>query len=150
MEWTSLLSTTAGALIALVASTSTERRRWKRELGQRTRDDRRAAYVAFLNATADASEILISIARGHDRDDTALSRAGTVLRDSGVLPRRLELSLVADDHVVRQATLTVTTLRAYRDTVTRGLTSESEELQHARTAFNEQRDRLTQQMRGTL
>jgi hypothetical protein len=139
-----------GALIALAASALAERRRWARESEQRTRDDRRAAYVAFLNATAEASEILINIARGHDRDDTALSRAGTVLRDSGVLPRRLELSLVADDHVVRQTTLTVTLLRTYRDTVAQGLVFETEEFQRARTAFNEQRDRLTQHMRGTL
>ncbi|WP_406376074.1 hypothetical protein OG788_41485 [Streptomyces sp. NBC_00647] len=150
MEWTSLLSTTMGALIALAASALAERRRWLRESEQRTRDDRRAAYVAFLNATAEASEILINIARGHDRDETALARAGTVLRDSNVLPRRLELSLVADDQVVEQATLTVTLLRTYRDTVARGLTFDTEEFQGARTAFNDQRDRLTQRMRGTL
>lgn len=139
-----------GALIALAASALAERRRWLRESEQRTRDDRRAAYVAFLNATAEASEILINIARGHDRDETALARAGTVLRDSNVLPRRLELSLVADDQVVEQATLTVTLLRTYRDTVARGLTFDTEEFQGARTAFNDQRDRLTQRMRGTL
>lgn len=139
-----------GALIALAASALAERRRWLRESEQRTRADRRAAYVAFLNATADASEILINIARGHDRDETALSRAGTVLRDSNTLARRLELSLVADDHVVEQAVLTVTLLRAYRDAVTQGLAFEAEEFQRARAAFNEQRDRLTQQMRGTL
>ncbi|MET9899616.1 hypothetical protein [Streptomyces sp. NPDC006446] len=150
MEWTSLLSTTMGALIALAASALAERRRWLRESEQRTRDDRRAAYVAFLNATAEASEILINIARGHDRDETALARAGTVLRDSNVLPRRLELSLVADDQVVEQATLTVALLRTYRDTVARGLTFDTEEFQGVRTAFNEQRDRLTQRMRGTL
>ncbi|WRZ88530.1 hypothetical protein OHB54_05335 [Streptomyces sp. NBC_01007] len=150
MEWTNLLSTTMGALIALAASALAERRRWLRESEQRTRADRRAAYVAFLNATADASEILINIARGHDRDETALSRAGTVLRDSNTLARRLELSLVADDHVVEQAVLTVTLLRAYRDAVTQGLAFEAEEFQRARAAFNEQRDRLTQQMRGTL
>lgn len=139
-----------GALIALAASALAERRRWLRESEQRTRDDRRAAYVAFLNATAEASEILINIARGHDRDDTALARAGTVLRDSNVLPRRLELSLVADDQIVEQATLTVALLRTYRDTVARGLTFDTEEFQGARTAFNDQRDRLTQRMRGTL
>ncbi|MCX5008237.1 hypothetical protein OHB05_37325 [Streptomyces sp. NBC_00638] len=150
MEWTSLLSTTMGALIALAASALAERRRWLRESEQRTRDDRRAAYVAFLNATAEASEILINIARGHDRDETSLARAGTVLRDSNVLPRRLELSLVADDQVVEQATLTVALLRTYRDTVARGLTFDTEEFQGVRTAFNEQRDRLTQRMRGTL
>ncbi|MFD9460812.1 hypothetical protein [Streptomyces sp. NPDC060027] len=150
MEWTSLLSTTMGALIALAASALAERRRWLRESEQRTRDDRRAAYVAFLNATAEASEILINIARGHDRDETALARAGTVLRDSNVLPRRLELSLVADDQVVEQATLTVALLRTYRDTVARGLTFDTEEFQGVRNAFNEQRDRLTQRMRGTL
>ncbi|MER5474449.1 hypothetical protein [Streptomyces sp. NPDC002685] len=150
MEWTSLLSTTMGALIALAASALAERRRWLREIEQRTRDDRRAAYVAFLNATAEASEILINIARGHDRDETALSRAGTVLRDSNTLSRRLELSLVAEDHVVEQAALTITLLRAYRDAVAQGLTFETEEFQSARAAFNEQRDRLTQHMRGTL
>lgn len=139
-----------GALIALAASALAERRRWLRESEQRTRDDRRAAYVAFLNATAEASEILINIARGHDRDETSLARAGTVLRDSNVLPRRLELSLVADDQVVEQATLTVALLRTYRDTVARGLTFDTEEFQGVRTAFNEQRDRLTQRMRGTL
>ncbi|MFI0960445.1 hypothetical protein ACH4S8_03325 [Streptomyces sp. NPDC021080] len=150
MEWTSLLSTTLGAFIALAASALADRRRWLREREQRSRDERRAVYVAFLNATAEASEILIGIARGHDHDDRALARAGTVLRDSNTLARRLELSLVADDHVVRQAVLTVTLLRAYRDAVTQGLTPETDELQRARAAFNEQRDRLTQQMRGTL
>ncbi|MEU8793157.1 hypothetical protein [Streptomyces sp. NPDC048643] len=150
MEWTSLLSTTMGALIALAASALAERRRWLRESEQRTRDDRRASYVAFLNATAEASEILVNIARGHDRDEMALARAATVLRDSNVLPRRLELSLVAEDHVVRQATHTVALLRTYRDTVAQGLPFDAEELQRARVAFNEQRDRLTQHMRGTL
>ncbi|MFD0069446.1 hypothetical protein [Streptomyces sp. NPDC127574] len=57
---------------------------------------------------------------------------------------------MADDHVVRQATHTVALLRAYRDTVAQGLPFEAEELQRARVAFNEQRDRLTQHMRGTL
>ncbi|MGW3668248.1 hypothetical protein [Streptomyces sp. NPDC005141] len=150
MEWTSLLSTTMGALIALAASALAERRRWLRESAQRTRDDRRAAYVAFLNATAEASEILINIARGHDRDETSLARAGTVLRDSNTLSRRLELSLVAEDHIVQQAALTIALLRTYRDTVARGLTFDTEEFQGVRTAFNEQRDRLTQHMRGTL
>lgn len=139
-----------GALIALAASALAERRRWLRESAQRTRDDRRAAYVAFLNATAEASEILINIARGHDRDETSLARAGTVLRDSNTLSRRLELSLVAEDHIVQQAALTIALLRTYRDTVARGLTFDTEEFQGVRTAFNEQRDRLTQHMRGTL
>ncbi|MFB7241611.1 hypothetical protein ACFCYX_03945 [Streptomyces populi] len=150
MEWTNFLSTTIGALIALAASWLAERRRWQRDSQVRSREDRRAVYIAFLNATAEASETLFSIARGHDRDEGSLSRAGTVLRDSQTLARRLELALVADDHIVRQAALTVTTLRAYRDAVAQGLALEAEEVQRARDAFNEQRDRLTQQMRGTL
>ncbi|MFD7680532.1 hypothetical protein [Streptomyces sp. NPDC060187] len=150
MEWTSLLSTTMGALIALAASALAERRRWLRESEQRSRDDRRAAYVAFLNAIAAASEILVSIARGHDQDERALARAGTVLRDSNVLPRRLELSLLADDHIVQHAARSVALLRTYRDTVVRGLTYDTEEFQLALRAFDEQRDRLTQHMRGTL
>ncbi|WP_371667514.1 hypothetical protein OG985_07720 [Streptomyces sp. NBC_00289] len=150
MEWTGLVNTTMGALIALAASAFAERRRWARESEQRTKDDRRAAYIAFLNATAEASEILINIARGHDRDETALARAGTVLRDSSVLSRRLELALFAEDDVREEVNRTVGALRTYRDLVSQGLAYEADEFQRARTTFNEQRDRLTQLMRRTL
>ncbi|MFG2310489.1 hypothetical protein ACGFS9_17720 [Streptomyces sp. NPDC048566] len=150
MEWTSLLGTSVGALIALTASALTERRRWLRESERRTLDDRRAAYVAFLNAIAEAGETLVGIARGHDADATALARAATVLRDSSVLSRRLELSLVADEQIVRLAERTVVLLRTYRDAVARGAPFASDEVQHARVAFNDQRDALTRHMRGTL
>jgi hypothetical protein len=150
VEWTGLVNTTMGALIALGASAFAERRRWARESEQRTKDDRRAAYIAFLNATAEASETLVNIARGHDRDETAQARAGTVLRDSSVLSRRLELSLYAEDGVLEEVSRTVASLRAYRDAVCGGLSYDADEFQRARAAFNEQRDRLTQLMRRTL
>ncbi|MEU3792258.1 hypothetical protein [Streptomyces fructofermentans] len=150
MELTGFINTALGAVIALGASAFVEWRRWRRERDQRTRDDRRAAYISFLNATAAASETLINIARGHDSDETAFARAGTVLRDSNVLSKRLELALAADDTVLAEVTRMVVLLRVYRDVVAKGVTYEADEFQEARVAFNEQRDRLTQLMRKTL
>jgi hypothetical protein len=150
VELVGLLNTALGALIALGASAFVERRRWLREREQRARDDRRAAYIGFLDATAAASETLVSIARGHDRDDVASARAGTVLRDSNVLSRRLELSLIADDAVVEEAARMVEVLRVYRDVVAQGLVFDTEEVQRARTAVLEQRVGLTQLMRESL
>ncbi|MCL7428973.1 hypothetical protein [Streptomyces sp. YS415] len=150
MELVGLLNTALGALIALGASTLVERRRWLQESRQRARDDRRAVYLGFLEATAAASETLVSIARGHDADDTACARAGTVLRDSSVLSRRLELSLIGDDAIVEEAGRMVVLLRAYRDVVVQGLTFDTEEVQRTRAAVHQQRDRLTRLMRETL
>lgn len=150
VEWTGIFNTALGALIALTASAFFERRRWLRESAQRAREDRRSAYVAFLAATAAASETLINIARGHDNDMTASARAGTVLRDSSVLSRRLELTLVADDSVLDEVTRMIALLRTYRDVVAQGLLIENEQVQQARAAFNEQRDRLARMMRESL
>ncbi|MFD7712968.1 hypothetical protein [Streptomyces sp. NPDC059786] len=152
MEWTGLLNTALGALIALGASAFVEHRRWSRESTQRANDDRRAVYVAFLDATATASETLINIARAHgdgDGEDVSV-RAWTVLRDSSVLSRRLELALVADDRVLAEVGKLVAMLRAYRDVVSEGRYFDTGEFQHARTAFNEQRDRLMRVMRESL
>ncbi|GGM10665.1 hypothetical protein GCM10010129_63350 [Streptomyces fumigatiscleroticus] len=150
MEWISLASTALGALIGLTASFALDRQRWRRESDQRGRDDRRAVYTSFLTATAEASEILFNVASGHDTDAAASARAQTVIRDSRVLSRRLELSLVADDAVLREANHLVDRLRAYRQVVGQGLSHDAEAVDQARTEFNEQRDRLIEVMRKTL
>ncbi|MFF3847809.1 hypothetical protein [Streptomyces sp. NPDC002328] len=150
MEFVGLVSTVVGALIALVATAGVERRRWQRESEQRTRDELRAAYIGFLSATAAASETLVNVARGHDRDDSASARVGNVLRDNHVLTRRLELTLIADDTVVEEAGRMVTRLRAYREVVERGVPFDTEEFQRARTAVHDQRDLLTRLMRDSL
>jgi hypothetical protein len=122
--WTGLLNTALGALIALGASAFVERRRWLRESEHRAKSDRRAAYIAILDATAAASETLLNIARGHDNDETSSARAGTVLRDSSVLSRRLELTLLADERVLEEVGRVVGLLRTYRDVVAQGLAFE--------------------------
>ncbi|MFJ3669628.1 hypothetical protein ACIPSE_24545 [Streptomyces sp. NPDC090106] len=150
MEWTGILSTALGAVIALGTSAYVEHRRWSRESAQRAREERRAGYVAFLDATAQASETLVNIARGHDRAEDTTGRAGTVLRDSSVLSRRLELALVAPDDIMAEVTEAVALLRVYRDAVAQGLPYESDEVQAARAAFNDHRSQLTRLMRTSL
>ncbi|MFJ9865229.1 hypothetical protein [Streptomyces sp. NPDC101165] len=150
MEWISLASTALGALVGLAATFVLDRERWRRESDQRRRDDRRAVYTSFLAATAEASETLINIARGHDTDASASTRAGTVLRDSRVLSRRLELSLIAEPAVMAQANALVDRLRAYRHVVGQGLADDTEAVDRARLAFNEQRDQVIEVMRRTL
>ncbi|MFD9004547.1 hypothetical protein ACFV0T_26900 [Streptomyces sp. NPDC059582] len=149
MEGTALFNTPLGALIAWTASAFFERRRRLRGSMQRAREDRRSAYPAFLVATA-AGETSMDVARGHDNDATASARSGTVLRDSSVLFRRREPSLVADESVLDEVTRTVALLRTYRDVVAQGLLFEAEEVQQARAAFDERRDRLTRVMRESL
>ncbi|MGW0766109.1 hypothetical protein [Streptomyces sp. NPDC002676] len=150
MEWINLASTALGALVGLTATFILDRSRWRRESEQRRRDDRRAVYTSFLAATAEASEILINIARGHDSDESAANRAQTVIRDSRVLSRRLELSLVAEPAVMREANCLVDRLRDYRAVVGQGLADDAEAVDEARVAYNEQRDQLVETMRKTL
>ncbi|MFE1878759.1 hypothetical protein [Streptomyces diastatochromogenes] len=150
MEWIGLASTALGALVGLAATFVLDRERWRRESDQRRRDDRRAVYTSFLAATAEASEILINIARGHDADASASSRAQTVIRDSRVLTRRLELSLIAEQAVMEQANRLVDRLRDYRHVVGQGLAGDTEAVDQARMAYNDQRDQLVEVMRKTL
>ncbi|WP_225832400.1 hypothetical protein [Streptomyces sp. NK08204] len=150
MEWISLASTALGALVGLGATFVLDQARWRRESEQRRRDDRRAVYTSFLAATAEASEILFNIAHGHDTDASATSRAQTVIRDSAVLSRRLELSLVAAPAVMREANRLVDRLRDYRRAVGQGPAEDTQAVDQARVAYNEQRDRLVEVMRGTL
>lgn len=150
MEWTAPVSTALGALIGLGSSFLVDRQRWRRDRELHKRSDLRSAYAAFLQATAEASEILWNISVGYDSDETAQARARTVLRDSSVLSRQFELSLVASDMMADATSALIKLLIGYRDAVGQGLSHDDEEVRRPRKEFNRERERLIRVMRETL
>ncbi|GAA3834168.1 hypothetical protein GCM10022403_078800 [Streptomyces coacervatus] len=144
------MSTAIGGLIALGSSFLVDRHRSRRDRELHKRSELRSAYAAFLQATTEASEILWNISQGHDNDETARARALTVLRDSSVLARRFELSLVTNDEMTASTSQLIKLLIAYRDAVGRGIPYNDEELSRPRKEFNHERERLIRVMRETL
>jgi hypothetical protein len=150
MDWTAPVSTALGALIGLGSSFLVDRHRWRREQELLQRNDLRSAYAAFLQATAETSEILWHVSRGYDSDETAHARVRTVLRDSGVFSRQYELLLVANDDMAESTNHLIKLLIGYRDAVVQGLPYDNEETIRRRKEFRRERERLIQVMRETL
>ncbi|MFE5329431.1 hypothetical protein ACFRCG_23890 [Embleya sp. NPDC056575] len=121
MEWTTLISTLAGALIGISATVVTERSRSRRE---RLADDltvRRGAYADYLAALSRTRVDIRAAARdAATPPNVRAEKAVAAFYDSGVYDRRYQVAVVAPMAVVEASDRMFRALRALRDRVVDG------------------------------
>lgn len=70
MDWTTLAGTALGALVGIGSTLLADRARWRRDLADRTRQERRQIYVTVLTKYRLAYEGMYAAAAGHTEGGT--------------------------------------------------------------------------------
>lgn len=151
MQWTTLVSTALGALIALCATMINERFKWRREQAAGRRKLCQETYSGFLAALTDAHERMR--AESLAAHDTAAARSLAVLtafRDAGCYPHRYQLAIVAEQAVLDAAEATFRLLRKVRDLLADGDTVESDRYDDLRERYAAALRELQGRMRHEL
>ncbi|RLU86257.1 hypothetical protein CTZ27_25095 [Streptomyces griseocarneus] len=151
MDWTSPVSTALGAFIGVASTLAVNRVQWRRDTAKRERDELRTACVEFLSAVTQAREQILHASReGHAPTDERVRKARSALADHDVLPKRVQLHLVAPPELGEMAYATVNKLIRYRDAVAEGATHDEVEFSDVRIDFTRHRAELTQVMQRVL
>ncbi|MFE7275069.1 hypothetical protein [Streptomyces sp. NPDC057623] len=83
MDWTTLAGTALGALVGVGSTLLADRARWRRDLTDRVRQERRDIYVTVLTKYRLAYEAMHAAAvAGRDETDAARSARETAVREA--------------------------------------------------------------------
>ncbi|WP_405584594.1 hypothetical protein [Streptomyces sp. NBC_01092] len=85
MDWTTLAGTALGALVGVGSTLLADRARWRRDLADRTRQERRQIYVTVLTKYRLAYEAMhtAAVAAGRGADGTRETAVQEAFRASG-------------------------------------------------------------------
>ncbi|MGI5409434.1 hypothetical protein ACQEV9_21890 [Streptomyces chartreusis] len=83
MDWTTLAGTALGALVGIGSTLLADRARWRRDLADRTRQERRQIYVTVLTKYRLAYEGMYAAAAGHAEGGTREASVREAFRASG-------------------------------------------------------------------
>ncbi|MEU6143037.1 hypothetical protein ABZ848_22045 [Streptomyces sp. NPDC047081] len=83
MDWTTLAGTGLGALIGVGSTLVADRARWRRDLSERNRQERREIYVGCLTRYRLAYEAMHAAAVTHRGRDTLDAAVREAFRESG-------------------------------------------------------------------
>ncbi|MGI5336624.1 hypothetical protein ACQEVS_04055 [Streptomyces sp. CA-181903] len=149
MEWTSLVGTALGAIIATASGALLERRRWRRERGERDAAVRRALYAEYLAGLAEARSAGAVLARNTamdpaDRFTTAREAFAPCIR------LRYQMAITAPADVVRASDEAFRRLRDFRDRVIEGAGEADSAYVDGKSAYNEALSALQELMRQDL
>lgn len=121
MEWTTLISTLAGAVIGISATVVTERSRSRRERQADELSVRRGAYADYLAALSQTRvEIRVAARDASVPPNLRAEKAVAAFHDTGVYDRRYQVAVVAPAEVVEASDRMFRTLRDLRDRVVDG------------------------------
>lgn len=155
MNWATLIAAALGAVFGVGSTLVTDTFRSRRELDQRWSDTKRAVYVRFLSALAQAHSRMVVVAfSGLPADerlkavhhafhtDPQNAEAKSVLR---------ELGITAPGHVYRQGLKVYELLREVRELLAQpGITFESDVYKPVIKAFFDELESLQEAMRDDL
>jgi hypothetical protein len=121
MNWMSLLSTLAGAVIGISATLIADRNRWRREETRHAVQIRREAYTEFVSALKEAGEEIRAVALGDHMSESARDAAvREAFRSTGLYTASERLWLVGPPQVVMAGNEAFHSLRRIRDAYARG------------------------------
>ncbi|MFD7923383.1 hypothetical protein ACFV3R_29730 [Streptomyces sp. NPDC059740] len=121
MDWGSLASTGAGAVIGVVATLAADWSRARRSRRENDQAVRRELYGDYLAALARTRNHLRIAARSAQTPGAERARqAVEAFRDGNAYELRYQLAVVAPEEVVRASTAAFRALRDLRDTVEDG------------------------------
>ncbi|GAA3020705.1 hypothetical protein [Streptomyces fulvorobeus] len=128
MDWLAPVNTLIGAAIGVGSTLLADRFRWRRDRAALNQDTRRQAYAAFMGALSDAYTRLHEIAHGARPAEEARTAAHEVFVTSNLYPLRYELALIAPWEVMDSANHAFWKVRALRDLVATGATTQDPDL----------------------
>ncbi|GAA3480264.1 MULTISPECIES: hypothetical protein [Streptomyces] len=149
MSWITVVSTVAGAVIALSSALVIERRRDLRETRREWRTSRRDLYSAYLSALAKARSELWAIARDRSRSAEERSRAARACF-TDCYELRYQFEVFAPRAVVEPALLYFRRVRDLRDAVADGLLHGMPEYEHHAAQVLEALTRVRDAMRADM
>lgn len=136
MDWSTLVSTVAGAGIGIGATLLADRSRWKREQAAGNSQLRRQAYAAYLAALIGAHERMRIAAAGEHaaagRREAAIEEA---FRSADPYVRRYEMALIAPPEVIDPAVQAFRRVRHIRDLLISGVSASSAEYRQAQRDY---------------
>ncbi|MFF0067046.1 hypothetical protein ACFYRC_37230 [Streptomyces sp. NPDC005279] len=151
MDWTGVVAVALGGAIGVGSTLATDRVRWRRDSVAQDRETLRAVYVQYLEALAQARDVISHASREvHRSAEERAQMAWTVTRDHGVYARQYALELIAPVEVVERTKGVADRLVTYRDAVVQGETWRDAGCTEARRALREARHALMDAMRATL
>ncbi|MFJ5294529.1 hypothetical protein [Streptomyces sp. NPDC088348] len=151
MQWISLISAIAGAIIATAATAFLDRHRWRREQAQRRTDTRRVLYGEYLATLSRARNDFRILARDLD---TAPAQRDTSARNSFApcYEVRYQITITASTKVVAASEKTFRRLRDVRDLAGDGTLAGDERYSGGRgeyeAALTELRTAMRQELRA--
>ncbi|MDQ1041570.1 hypothetical protein QFZ75_008072 [Streptomyces sp. V3I8] len=121
MSWTLIVTTTLGAVIAVLSNLVADHARWQREEQTRHQEVKRQLYAEYLSALSRTDNVLRDTAWCHDMPEQERARmAKETFRSSGCYELRYQLGLTAPESVTRASTAAFHELRDFRDAIERG------------------------------
>jgi hypothetical protein len=151
MAWTSLASTALGALIALLATITGERFKWRREQASDRRKQLHQTYSGFLAALTDAHEQMrAETLTGHPTSQARSTAIFDAFRAARCYHFRYELAIVAEQDVLDSAEDAFKVMRDIRDQLAQDGSVETEQYSDLRRTYGAGLRELQRRMRMEL
>ncbi|MET8684522.1 hypothetical protein ABZV77_09925 [Streptomyces sp. NPDC004732] len=149
MDWTTLLATVIGAVIALSSALFVEHQKGGRERAAEWRATRRELYSAYLAAISTARNELIALLLDRDSPLTERSRAARAAVSTCYGPR-YELEILSPKSVASPAVTLFRCLRALRNAVAEGVVVGTPEADRITMAYDDALDAAREAMRQDM
>ncbi|MFJ3798241.1 hypothetical protein ACIPSJ_18390 [Streptomyces sp. NPDC090088] len=149
MEWSSLVSTLVGGMIAAVAALLVESRRWKRERGNQRSEVRRTLYGNYLASLTQARHTCSALARDPDAS-LAARRSAIHAAFDPCNALRAQITIVAPRGLVDPSRRAYFDLQEFGDRIAEGLRLENPEYGVRRTRHDQVLTVLIDAMRQDL
>ncbi|MFD4231343.1 hypothetical protein [Streptomyces sp. NPDC058545] len=149
MNWTTLLATVSGAVIALGSALFVDQQKGRRERTVEWRTTRRSLYGAYLAAIATARNELIALLLDRDGPLPERSRAARAAVSACYGPR-YELEILAPRSVVVPAVTVFRCIRALRNAVADGVVIGTPEADRITMEYDDALDAAREAMRRDM
>ncbi|WP_369247460.1 hypothetical protein [Streptomyces sp. R41] len=139
MEWMTLAGPRFGALVGVGSTVVADRTRWRRDAGERARQERREIYWACLVTFRQAHEAMRAMATGdQEREAAGLDAAvREAFRASGCNEARESAVICVPTEMVSAIDAAYYSLRRLRDVLASGSSLRSSACQEAREAHQQ-------------
>ncbi|OPF65940.1 hypothetical protein VT50_0237920 [Streptomyces antioxidans] len=149
MEWATLASAAAGAVIATASGAFFDRHRWRRERRAHLLEVRRTLYGEYLTCLSKARNAFRLLARDHELGSVERERAARE-RFASCYELRYQVTITASAPVVEASEETFRRLRDVRDLAAAGVLAGDEAYSGGRGAYEGALTRLRLAMRAEL
>ncbi|GED86455.1 hypothetical protein TNCT6_35400 [Streptomyces sp. 6-11-2] len=146
MQWSTLVATSVGTVLGVIATLVADHVRWRRDRRERDRDTLRTTFTEYLAALSTARDAFARMEPSPDR----VGKGHVAVGEHGVYAAQQQLELVAQRTLVDKAGRATLSVLDFHDTVVAGHAPDSSEYVRAWRAARQARTALIEEMRIAL